>query len=232
MTRYRVQHPAWSIMGRAGLVIAIAGSFLGGESARAQGSLPIVDEVSFIVLRENCQRLRKALETLQSPLPDEIDKQLLPLLHASAADQNVAAEKIQKLLDARCLIGVSINPESRVKAARGPLAAELLLDRPVFALVKVQNDAGVTAALRIQGPELRTAETRGEGRWLEAVVLSAAPLSKTLSGAKVEYVILRLTARESGKREATLGFDVGQGTQDLGFRAEVPVLFTVRVAEK
>jgi hypothetical protein len=40
--------------------------------------------------------------------------------------------------------------------------------------------------------------------------------------------VLRLTAREGGKREATFRFDVGQGTQDLGFRGEVPVLFTVR----
>ena len=35
---------------------------------------------------------------------------------------------------------------------------------------------------------------------------------------------------EAGKREATLGFDVGQGTQDLGFRGECPVLFDVRPA--
>jgi hypothetical protein len=41
-------------------------------------------------------------------------------------------------------------------------------------------------------------------------------------------VLLRLKALEAGKREATLKFDAGQGTQDLGFRAEVPVLFTVR----
>jgi hypothetical protein len=37
-----------------------------------------------------------------------------------------------------------------------------------------------------------------------------------------------LTALEAGKREATLNFDVGQGTQDLGFRAEVPILFHVK----
>ena len=35
---------------------------------------------------------------------------------------------------------------------------------------------------------------------------------------------------EAGRREATIAFDVGQGTQDLGFRAEVPVLFTVKPA--
>ena len=33
-------------------------------------------------------------------------------------------------------------------------------------------------------------------------------------------------------REATLRFDVGQGSQDLGFRGEVPVLFTVATGEQ
>ena len=55
---------------------------------------------------------------------------------------------------------------------------------------------------------------RGVGRWT------------------VEYVLLRLTARQVGKREATLMFDVGQGTQDLGFRNEVPILFTVRAPKR
>ena len=42
--------------------------------------------------------------------------------------------------------------------------------------------------------------------------------------------IALIYSSEAGRREATLTFDVGQGTQDLGFRAEVPVLFTVRPA--
>src|SRR5690606_37536498 len=37
-------------------------------------------------------------------------------------------------------------------------------------------------------------------------------------------------SREAGKREATVSFDIGQGTQDLGFRAEAPVLFEVKPA--
>jgi hypothetical protein len=36
---------------------------------------------------------------------------------------------------------------------------------------------------------------------------------------------VQLYSRDAGKREATLTFDVGQGTQDLGFRSELPVLF-------
>ena len=81
------------------------------------------------------------------------------------------------------------------------------------------------------GPQLRL-KGKSDSGWLEAAVHTAPPLKKTLSGQHVEYVLLRLTARESGKREATLMFDVGQGTQDLGFRNEVPILFTIRELKK
>ena len=37
--------------------------------------------------------------------------------------------------------------------------------------------------------------------------------------------MLELYSRDTGKREAKLAFDVGQGTQDLGFRNELNVLF-------
>src|SRR5205823_8870547 len=35
---------------------------------------------------------------------------------------------------------------------------------------------------------------------------------------------------QAGTREATITFDIGQGTQDIGFRAELPVLFETRPA--
>jgi hypothetical protein len=120
--------------------------------------------------------------------------------------------------EARCLLVVSINPESRVKAARGPAAAELRRGEASVFVVKVLNDAGVTAPVAVSGPGI------GEGGWLEARFAGRS----RLGGKPVEYLLLRLTPREAGKREATFRFDVGQGTQDLGFRAEVPVLFTVR----
>jgi hypothetical protein len=118
----------------------------------------------------------------------------------------------------RCLLIVSINPESRVKAERGPAAVILTAGVPALATIKVVNDAGVTAAVTVSGPGI------GERGWLDAQFVGPS----RLTGAPVEYLVLRLTARESGKREATFRFDVGQGTQDLGFRAEVPVLFTIR----
>jgi hypothetical protein len=125
-------------------------------------------------------------------------------------------------LEARCLLVVSINPESRVKAVRGPAAAELRLGVPTVVTVKVVNEAGVTAGVSVNGPGT------GEGGWLDARFAG----SNRLRGGRVEYLRLRLTPRQAGKREATFRFDVGQGTQDLGFRAEVPVLFTVRDRER
>jgi hypothetical protein len=41
----------------------------------------------------------------------------------------------------------------------------------------------------------------------------------------LEYRIVSLYSRDAGQREAKLQFNVGQGTQDLGFRSEVDILF-------
>ncbi len=51
------------------------------------------------------------------------------------------------------------------------------------------------------------------------------PLRRELSGLGVEYRIASLYSRDRGKREAKIGFNVGAGTQDLGFRNSVPILF-------
>jgi hypothetical protein len=112
-------------------------------------------------------------------------------------------------------------------------------------LVKVHNEAGVTAELRATSPNALLPYRRSTGRpdpqpsvqprdvqdrWLDLAMHNAQPLNRTLSGLAVEYRILQLYSRDEGKREAKLAFDVGQGTQDLGFRNEVDVLFTCRPA--
>jgi hypothetical protein len=197
-------------------------------AARAAGQdLPAVEDAAWGPLRDHCRQLIRALEAHKQPLPADTAGALQALLGQEPKDPQAAALAMQKLLDPHCLLGVSINPESRVKAARGPAAAELGRDEDRLALVKIHNDAGVTHALTVRGPGL-VAGGPGTGRWLEAGFVTEAPFGKKLSGARVEYRLLRLRAREAGKREATFQLDVGQGTQDLGFRAEVPVLFTVR----
>ena len=51
------------------------------------------------------------------------------------------------------------------------------------------------------------------------------PLKRTLSGLALEYRIIQIYSRDAGKREAKISFNVGQGTQDLGFRSDVDILF-------
>ncbi len=67
-------------------------------------------------------------------------------------------------------------------------------------------------------------------RFLDMEMFTQAPMTDRLSGLAVEYAIALIYSRDAGQLEATITFDVGQGTQDLGFRAEVPVLFDVQPA--
>jgi hypothetical protein len=227
--------------GRSGTVALLVLLFW-SSSASGQSSLPVAEGVDARDLRHQCQELLDTLAKMKAPLPKETERELRVLLKDEKKPSDETAERIQKLLNAQCLVGVSINPESRVKAARGPRSAELVVDKESIFLIRVLNEAGVTHPLSVQSPQLRPPGESNKERWLEASVccpsFSGSTLLKKgsggeekaekLSGQKVEYLLLRLKAHEAGKREATLIFDVGQGTQDLGFRAEVPILFTIK----
>jgi hypothetical protein len=215
MSRYYWQ--VWTVL--------FLSAVLGGP---VRAALPVVTEVNFKDFQNDCRRLLRGLSDLKAPLPASTEKALQAFLAQGPKEPAAAVAGIQKLLDRRCLLCVTINPESRVKVQRGPAPAEMRQGRPTLVLIKVCNQAGVTHALKITSPQFRTGKRTGRGRWLEGAVQTGRPLRKRLTGRGVEYVVLRLTAHERGKREATLKFDVGQGTQDLGFRAELPVLFKVR----
>ena len=146
----------------------------------------------------------------------------------------------------------TINPEERVKVARGPAAAVLQQGGYTPVLVKVINEAATTKPLRITSPQSgpvtagaadlsmarqdqrHLKDGRSPGRRARPVPPGGdghgPPMTPNLSGLRVEYALALLYSSEAGRREATIGFDVGQGTQDLGFRGEVPVLFDVRPA--
>ncbi len=192
--------------------------------ARARAPLPTVDDVEWGPFRAHCVSLLKALDAAKAPLPPATLRALQPLLSAEPRDKQAASAAIQKLLDAHCFVGVHVNPESRVKAARGQGAVALVRDQPTLVLVRIHNEGGVTHSLAVDGPQIVRPGKKGADRWLEASIVAPA----RLTGRRLEYRLLRLTPRQAGKREATLRFDVGQGTQDLGFRAEVPILFVVR----
>jgi hypothetical protein len=181
-------------------------------------------------LAANAQRLLEALQFLGAPLPADVAADVHKAIKARDA------AKIQELLDPQVLAVVTLNPESRVKAARGPAQVTLQQGGFVPVLVKVVNDSTVKKALRISSPQAGPVYSGGaagnvkadKDRFLQVEMFTSPPMTANLSGLKAEYAIALLYSSEAGKREATLSFDVGQGSQDLGFRGEVPVLFDVR----
>ncbi len=197
--------------------------------------LPIVTKVDYQPLAAQVVRLLDALELLGEPLP-EVDTAELRKLATRASEPGQATAEMQKILDRHCLVGVHINPESRVKVQQGPAKAELVEQGWRTFLIKVQNEAGVTAVLRLASPN--AGALAGSNPWevsnkfLDIRMLDKQPMRPLLSGLEVEYRILSLYSRDAGKREAKLSFDVGQGTQDLGFRNEVDILFTAKPASK
>ncbi|HEX8290251.1 MAG TPA: CehA/McbA family metallohydrolase, partial [Pyrinomonadaceae bacterium] len=197
-------------------------------------------------LAAQARRVAEALELLGEPL-SAADARALELA-AEDADRSRGAASIEKVLDRRALVHVAISPESRVSVTRGAARAQLVEQGWRCFLVKVRNDAGVTAQLRAASPQALPVYARGisdipggfsldprpkqritpgqiADRWLELSMFDRPPLEARLSGLAVEYRVIQLHSRDRGRREARLGFDVGQGSQDIGFRNDVPVLF-------
>ncbi len=226
--------------GRLLLALVVTGGLTAtARPAAAADPPPVVSDVEGQPLAENANRLLKALSFLGAPLPPGVEKEL----QAAITDKD--ARKVQEVLDRRVLFVVNINPESRVKAARGPADAVLQQAGYVPALVKVVNESTVKKPLRVLSPQSGPrysdpgrnekqpgADPKVVGRFLQVEMFTAPPMTADLSGLKVEYALALIYSSEAGKREATLGFDVGQGNQDIGFRGEVPVLFDVKPAVK
>ena len=196
-------------------------------SALLADELPMVTNVELQPLAAQVQRVADALEMTGEPLPAAERAEL---------GRAKTVQEIQKILDRHCLVGININPESRVKVQEGPAKAELMEQGWRSFLVKVQNEAGVTAVLVAESPNAGKLAGTPEGmvgrRWLDLQMFNKQPMRERLSGLEVEYRILQLYSRNAGKREGKLSFNVGQGTQDLGFRNDVDILFTARPATK
>lgn len=213
--------------------------------APAADAPPVVEGIEVQPLKAQTARVVQALELLGAPLA-EPQREALEQAWGNRGDR-AAVERAQVALDPLCLAVVTINPESRVKVAEGPALKELVQDGWRVFLVKVINEAGVTAPLRVLSPNAEPVYKRSggspdppqsvrpedvPGRWLDVQVFKGQPLNEALSGLKLEYRIVQLYSRDAGRREAKLAFDVGQGTQELGFRNELNVLFDCKPAVK
>ncbi len=195
-------------------------------------ALPSVETVEWQPLAAQVKRVVEALAYQGGPLP-AADQRALEQITASTPD---AVARLQAILDRHCLFAVTINPEMRVKVAAGPAEPALVEQGWRQFLVKVYNEAGTTAPLRASSPHaLRLFNSPADdvaNRWLELQMFDAQPLRPALSGLAVEYRIIQLHSRDAGRREAKFSFDVGQGTQDLGYRNEVDLLFRCAPAQE
>ena len=80
-------------------------------SLASADELPLISGVEAQPLKAQAERVAQALDLLGEPLTKEQKAALDKALANTKSDE--AVEAIQKVLDARCLAGVNINPESR-----------------------------------------------------------------------------------------------------------------------
>jgi hypothetical protein len=190
-------------------------------------------------LAQQARRLETTLKVLGQPLRAR-ERQALDEAIGMSEEADGAA-RVQQVLDEHALAIVHINPESRVKVEQGPAKPEVVQGGTRLFLVKVVNEAGVTSPLRVQSPNsgrvfvpshntprpsMELTEQDVRDRWADISLYDKAPMRPRLSGLAVEYLILQVYSRDAGQRSATIAFDVGQGTPDIGFRSDVDVVFT------
>jgi hypothetical protein len=207
--------------------------------------LPVVYGVEAQPLKSQAKRVAQALESLGQPLSADEQAKLDGGLAEN--DNREAVKAIQNLFDTRVLATVNINPESRVKVTAGTCPKRLIEQGWTVFLIKVHNEGGVTAPLNVSSPNAAamhkrsTGAPRGSGeisaadvadRWMDLQMFNSQPLTPALSGLPVEYRIVQVYSRDTGKREALLAFDVGQGTQDVGSRSGLAILFDCEPAAR
>ena len=196
-------------------------------------------------------RLEEALAFLGSALRPADSARLKALQHEKPGPMVVKA--VQDILDPYVLAVADISPEARVKVRRGAAAAQLMQNGWTSFLVKVHNGAAVTAALNVESPNSAPTlhmtsihnYTKGTAdpvnaisdgqvanRFLQTEMYTSRPLNPTLSGLKLEYAVVQIYSKDAGQREVKIGFNVGAGSQDIGFRNTVDILFDIKPAVK
>ncbi len=213
------------------LLLLVATGWFAGYVA---GEVPVIAVKELQPFAAQVRRVAEALEYLGAPFSAG-EKQSLDSAIAET-NAELAGAKIQSVLDAHVLFAVHINPEMRVKVAPGDVKPELVEAGWRTFLVKVHNQSGTTAELRAQSPQadrlFNSPADQVADRWLQLEMFNGQPLNKALGGLEVEYRVLQLYSRDAGRREAKVAFNVGPGTQDLGFRGEADVLFTAAPAHE
>ncbi len=202
---------------------------------QAQGEIPLQP------LARQVRQIEDALNFLGQPLPAEVHRQINKAI--GMEDEQRAVSRLQEILDPYVLAVVDINPESRVKVRQGAAKPVLVEQGTRLFLVKVLNQAGVTAPLIVESPnsgpksiksesepepEMKLTLREAKERWADLAIYNKPPMAERLSGLGLEYQVLQAYSHDRGQRSAKISFHVGQGSQDIGFRNEVLVLFNIQ----
>ena len=193
------------------------------------------------------KKLMETLDFLGTPLVIKDKETIDELINNQSETVDIKA-----VLDKYVIFDVQINPESRVKVNVGAAKPTLLQSGWTTFLIKVNNQAGITAVLNIESEQAKRVYDGGEkiygfghkdegvevrknqiqDRWLDMGFYPQNAPKTTLSGLEIEYFIVQLYSRDAGKRAAKFVFNCGQATQDMGFRNETDVLFNCVSAYK
>jgi hypothetical protein len=114
------------------------------------GAAPAPPQPPLQPFAQHARTLERALAQLGEPLSAEERRRINDAI--AKADEAAAVAELEAVLDAHALVVVEINPESRVKVSQGGARPALVQGGTRAFLVKVVNDAGVTAALRVESP--------------------------------------------------------------------------------
>ncbi len=217
------------------------------EQSQDEAILPVVENVEPQPVIAQGIRIAEALEFVGNALPDQVVGELMRLQQQEYNKETVIS--VQKLLDPFCLAFIQINPESRVKVNAGPATPTLIQDGWTTYLLKVHNEAKITAEIKAESPnalpllhqstgahrmkeENYLAPGQVDNQFLEMAIYQGRPLTNRLSGLELDYFLIQFYTRENGAREVKLGFNVGQGTQDIGFRNTIDLLFQIEKSVK
>lgn len=189
-------------------------------------------------LAQQVRQLEQTLEYLGQPL-SAAERERINAAVANA-DETAAVRQLEAVLDPHVLVTVDINAESRVKVQQGAAPPELVQAGTRLFLVKVVNAGHVTAALNVESPNSGKTYLQSNGdaapaiqltpqqsaeRWADISLYQQPPMRKRLSGLGVEYAVLAVASRDAGQRSAKISFNVGQGSQDIGFRNDAVIVF-------
>ena len=173
---------------------------------------------------------------------DHLGHALPPDLQRSLREAGTDARKIQELLRPRVFLDVSLGEPAT--ARRGEAPARLQQSGFMPLLVRVLNPKGATSALRVGSPQsgpvyagvaplsmerqdqrpLRENENvKGEPRFLQVELATSAPLSRSLSGLAVEYVLLLVYSSDAGSRKAVLEVEGASMTVEFDVAPAIPV---------